>query len=99
MTGTLMTITLKLPEDLEKRLRAMADQRGLSIEQSALQLLQQHLPMMSRQERAISLLQSWIDDTDDQEQKETGEYLIRSLDEDRSSDRKLFPPELKGTTW
>ena len=30
---------------------------------------------------------------------ETGEYLIRVLDEDRLSDRKLFPAELKGITW
>ena len=29
----------------------------------------------------------------------TGEYLIRALDEDRLSDRPLFPPELKGVTW
>jgi hypothetical protein len=33
------------------------------------------------------------------EQQETGEYLIRVLDEDRLSERKLFPPELKGVTW
>ena len=33
------------------------------------------------------------------EQQETGEYLIRILDEDRLSNRKLFPPELKGVTW
>jgi hypothetical protein len=24
---------------------------------------------------------------------------VRVLDEDRLSDRKLFPPELKGQTW
>jgi hypothetical protein len=46
------------------------------------------------------LLQSWIDDeNDDEEQKETGDYLIRVLDEDRLSDRKLFPPEKEGITW
>jgi hypothetical protein len=33
------------------------------------------------------------------EQQETGDYLIRVLDEDRLSERKLFPPELKGVTW
>ena len=26
-------------------------------------------------------------------------YLVRVLDEDRLSDRPLFPPELKGVTW
>ena len=47
----------------------------------------------------MNLLQSWIDSGDDQEQKETGDYLIQALDEDRLSDRRLFPPELKGVTW
>jgi hypothetical protein len=45
------------------------------------------------------LLQSWIQDGDAQEQKETGEFLVQALDEDRLSDRPLFPPELKGVTW
>ena len=45
------------------------------------------------------LLQSWIQDGDAQEQKETGEFLVQTLDEDRLSDRPLFPPELKGVTW
>jgi hypothetical protein len=45
------------------------------------------------------LLQSWLDDEDDEEQQETGRYLIEALDEDRLSDRKLFPLELKGVSW
>ena len=45
-----------------------------------------------------SLLQTWIDG-DAEEQRETGEYLIHALDEDRLSDRKLFPAELEGKTW
>jgi hypothetical protein len=45
------------------------------------------------------LLQSWIVEGDAQEQRETSEYLVRSLDEDRLSDRSLFPAELKGITW
>lgn len=44
------------------------------------------------------LLASWIEG-DTQEQSETGEFLIRALDEDRLSDRKLFPEQLKGITW
>jgi hypothetical protein len=47
----------------------------------------------------VELLQSWIEGGDAEEQKETGDYLIRTLDEDRLSDRRLFPPELKGVTW
>jgi hypothetical protein len=57
-----------------------------------------HIPADKRLE-LVDLLQSWIEEGDAQEQKETGEYLIRVLDEDRLSDRRLFPPELKGVTW
>ncbi len=39
---------------------------------------------------AIALLDSWSDD-DPQEQKETWEYLVKVLDEDRLSYRKFFP--------
>lgn len=41
---------------------------------------------------AVALLQSWvIEDThEQQEQRETWEYLKKALDEDRLSDRKLF---------
>jgi hypothetical protein len=45
------------------------------------------------------LLQSWLNDENDEEQKETGEYLIQALDEDRLSNRQLFSPEMKGVTW
>jgi hypothetical protein len=47
----------------------------------------------------IDLLQSWIDGEDAEDQKETGDYLIKVLDEDRSSVRELFPAELEGVTW
>ena len=47
----------------------------------------------------VQLIQSWIDEGDADEQRETLEYLIQALDEDRLSDRKLFPKELKGKSW
>lgn len=40
--------------------------------------------------KAIDLLDSWIDEGDEQEQKETWEYLKKELDENRLSDRKFF---------
>jgi hypothetical protein len=40
-----------------------------------------------------------VENGDPQEQKETGEYLIRALDEDRPLERPLFPAALKGVTW
>lgn len=153
-----MTLILKLSEELEQRLEAQAEQKHLSVNEYAVQLLEQNsaltqrhnqaidflqslressakeeedddddhlramvdsegrfipnpqyysplpesdIPLEERNKRAIALLQSWIDASDEEiaEQKETGEYLIRVLDEDRSSDRKLFPSELKGISW
>jgi hypothetical protein len=52
-----------------------------------------------RDDRVSALLRAWIEDGDEQEQRETGEYLIRTLDEDRPSERPHFPAELKGVSW
>jgi hypothetical protein len=50
-------------------------------------------------EGAIEFLRFLREEDDAEEQRETMEYLIRVLDEDRPSYRKLFPEELKGVTW
>jgi hypothetical protein len=94
-----MTITLTLPPELEQRLTAAAERQGLQVDAYALRLLEQNLPCGDRRAELVALLQSWIDGADAQEQRETGEYLVRVLDEDRLSDRQLFPPELKDVTW
>ena len=52
-----------------------------------------------RAEGLGGLLRSWMDAESAAEQRETIEYLVRALDEDRLSDRKLFPEELKGESW
>jgi hypothetical protein len=39
---------------------------------------------------AIDLLRSWREEGDEQEQRETWEFLKTALDEDRLSDRPLF---------
>jgi hypothetical protein len=69
------------------------------VEAFALQLLTKSILLKQKQAEAVNLLQSWIDDEDDEEQQETDQYLIRALDDDRLSERKLFPSELKGITW
>jgi hypothetical protein len=94
-----MTLTLNLPPELEQYLLQEADQQQISIEVMTLQLLTQSALSRQKQTAAVALLQSWIDDEDEEEQQETGQYLINALDEDRLSDRKLFPPELKGKSW
>jgi hypothetical protein len=94
-----MTVTLTLPADLEQRLSQEASERGLAIDQYMLQVLRQHVPLVEKAKKLAEAIESWIQDDDPDEQRETQEYLIRVLDEDRLSDRKLFPPEMKGITW
>ncbi|MEH2170760.1 MAG: hypothetical protein V7K41_29730 [Nostoc sp.] len=94
-----MTLTLNLPPELEQYLAQQAKQQGLSLETYTLQILQEYILPKEKQSKLVNALQSWIDEGDADEQKETGEYLIHALDEDRLSDRKLFPVELKGITW
>ncbi|MBL8796203.1 MAG: hypothetical protein JNM56_20050 [Planctomycetia bacterium] len=94
-----MTLHLSLPPELERRLTADAARLGLPLETYALQLLSQQPAPPDRRSAAVALLQGWIDEDDHGEHRETGDYLVRALDEDRSSDRQLFPPDLKGVTW
>lgn len=94
-----MTLKIDLTSELEQRLAQEAERRGVPAETLTIELLEEHLPAPDRQDVLVSLLKSWVEEGDLQEQRETGEYLIRSLDEDRLSDRKLFPPELQGVTW
>lgn len=94
-----MTLTLNLSPELEQYLLQEANQHGLSVEALALQLLTNSILLKQRQTEAVNLLQSWLDSEDEEEQQETGQYLVQILDEDRLSERKLFPAELKGITW
>jgi len=55
--------------------------------------------LQRKQHAATTLLQSWIDADDDGEQVETGDALQKGLDDNRMSDRPLFPDKLKGETW
>ncbi|MBD1930164.1 hypothetical protein H6F74_28670 [Trichocoleus sp. FACHB-90] len=46
---------------------------------------------VARQKALSDLLKSWEEEGDEQEQTETWEYLRQALDEDRLSNRPLFP--------
>jgi hypothetical protein len=94
-----MTLTLHLSPELEQRLTQEAKRHGLALDAYTLQLLDKSLPPKDHRTELVTLLQSWIEDGNPEEQQETGAYLIRALDEDRLADRQLFPPELKGVTW
>lgn len=94
-----MTLTLTLTREMEQYLTQRAQEQGLSTEAYTLQLLIEHIMLKQKQVKSVNLLQSWMDEEDAEEQQETGQYLIQALDEDRLSDRQLFPIELKGVSW
>jgi hypothetical protein len=94
-----MTLVLNIPPDLEERLAEEARRAGISTADYAVRALERQIPTGDRSAKLVALLQSWIDAPDADEQKETGDFLVRALDEDRPSERKLFPPELEGVTW
>jgi hypothetical protein len=94
-----MAFTVTLTPELERRLTQQANHKGMTAKGYALQLLDKYLDFKDNKTELVALLQEWIDADDTEEQRETGDYLIRTLDNDRLSNRKLFPPELKGKTW
>lgn len=51
---------------------------------------QQHQEQIRRNQAIIDLLNAW-EQEDPEEQRETLEFLMQALDEDRPSSRKLFP--------
>ncbi len=94
-----MTLRLELTPELEERLRQEASKDGKPVDVYALELIGRRIGTNSQHGDLAALLESWITDGDAEEQKETGDFLVRALDEDRPSSRPLFPPELKGVTW
>ena len=94
-----MPLPLDLPPNLENSLFQAANQQSLTVEEFVIQMLTSAFMQKERQKKAVSLLESWLSDADIEEQKTTGAYLIESLDQDRLSDRLLFPDEMKGKSW
>jgi hypothetical protein len=76
-----MTLTIDLPAALEQYLLQSAHQQGISLEAMTLQVLTNYSISIDRkQAEAVNLLQSWLDDEDDEEQQETGRYLLQALE-------------------
>jgi hypothetical protein len=94
-----MTLTIDLSPDIEQRLLSEAGRLGIAPDQYIVQVLKQQLPASDRTAQFSAVLKSWMDEDDSEDQKATFDFLVRALDEDRSSERKLFPPELKGISW
>ena len=89
-----MTFELTLPPDLEERLRQEAERRGQPTESVALRLLDEHLPPVAddRRAAAIAMLHRWIEEDAalSPEEASANADVLRALDEDRPSYRKLF---------
>ena len=91
---------LTLAPELETRVKIESARRGISPDEYAAQVIEENISEAERErrEKAVALLQSWIDEDENSDEAYDDE-LLKMLDEDRLSERKLFPPELKGISW
>ncbi|HTU93651.1 MAG TPA: hypothetical protein VMF69_26465 [Gemmataceae bacterium] len=96
-----MTFHLHLPPQLHERLRQESERRGEAAEALALRILDEHLPppLDARRAAALAMLQQWMEEDAQMQNSEEGEEFFRGLDAARTSDRPLFPPEMKGISW
>ncbi len=94
----MITLELHLSAELSHRLQNEAERRGLAEDVLVVKLLDERLPTTDANTETIALLQSWIDEKESDE-TDDGYDLLKALDEARTSDRKLFPEELKGVSW
>ena len=96
-----MTLNLDLPGEIAIRLSQEAQRSGQSGEALTLQLRDRHLPYSQdyRHAAAVALLQQWIREDSQRNPDDDDDEFFRNLDAARTSNRPLFPPELKGVTW
>jgi hypothetical protein len=92
MGGFDMVLQLTLTPDLEKRLQAEATRRGKREDETAVQLLEEKLPLADKTKAAVEWLLNWADEVDRMSDEEAAENeaILVAIDEDRLSDRKLF---------
>src|SRR5262249_15452230 len=95
--GEFMTLQLTLPPDLEARLQQEGQRRRLAPDVTAVQLLHERLVRPEKTNAGVALLQQWEqeDATLTEEEIAANAELLRAVDEDRLSDRKLFTDVLK----
>ncbi len=94
-----MTLQLNLPPELQERLLQEAERRREPAEAVALRLLDEHLPpqLDARRAAAIAMLRQWMEEDAalSPEEAAANAEVLRALDEDRPSYRKLFTDILK----
>lgn len=95
-----MTEHLKLPAELRARIQHEAMLRGKSMEQLAIDVLDERFPPESKEERKQSI-QEMFDEwhAEDmamtEEEMKENEQVLRNIDANRCSPRKLFEKYLK----
>ncbi|MEP6757054.1 MAG: hypothetical protein ABJA67_16225 [Chthonomonadales bacterium] len=87
-----MTVTLNLPPHVQARVQAEAAKYRVPVEEYLLNLVSRSIPGTEDVQRARSLaLLASVDDLgDEDEQRETFEYLKAKIDGDRLSERNRF---------
>lgn len=92
-----MTLQLTLPPELEARLRQEAQRQGQAPDAVAREVLDKHLPPADRRAAAVAMLLQWASEieTMTEEEAASNAAVLRAIDEDRLSDRKLFTDILK----
>jgi len=91
-------MNLSLPPALEGRLKAAASRNGQPPDEYAVQLLDQHLPPAEPNRGAAQMLLGWAKEDEAMTDAESAENekILRAIDVDRLSDRKLFDHLLHG---
>jgi hypothetical protein len=92
-----MTLQVTLSSDLVHRLHQESTRQGLSPDAVAVKLLEEHLPPAACAPDFLALLRQWQaeDQAMTDEESAANEEVLRAIDEDRLSDRKLFTEILK----
>jgi hypothetical protein len=96
---TPMTLQVTLPVELEDRLREEAERQGLSPDAVTMKLLDEHLPRLAQVGALQAMLEQWQEEDESSPEELPNDDFFEALDADRPSQRKLYPPELKGISW
>lgn len=102
-----LSLQLTLSPELEQRLHQETERQGISADAVALQILQQHLPPFDpcaaerreqeRQATLLAMLEQWAkeDEAMTDEEIASNREVLRAIDENRGSGRKLFQDILR----
>lgn len=95
-----MTLTLTLPNDLEQNLSQEARRLGLTPDRYAVRVLERNIPAIDQRQKLMAILETRIAEAEcSSDEADDSDALLRAIDDDRLSDRPLYPPEMKGVTW